>query len=122
VARSLFKVPGNFSDVMSATQAGRATSGGQPNQYQKFENQSGEHRELDDMISKDLAHGMHDMKMEGNASRESGKFQGFREKERVSFGTNMSMDDESSDSGSMEQKDSKLMMTVECFHASKFKD
>jgi hypothetical protein len=28
VARSLFQVPGNFPDVLSATQVGRATSGG----------------------------------------------------------------------------------------------
>jgi hypothetical protein len=41
--------------------------------------------------------------------------------ERVSFGTNMTMKDESSDGSSMDQKSSGLMTAIERFHARKFR-
>jgi hypothetical protein len=43
-------------------------------------------------------------------------------KDRVSFGTNMTTEDESSECDSVEQRDLKLLTAVEHFHARRLKD
>jgi hypothetical protein len=78
--------------------------------------------ELADVIAKDLAHGMYEMKVDGTTSVESREGNHYGGRERVSFGTNMSTEDECSDSGSVEMRDPRLMIAVERFHARKFKD
>jgi hypothetical protein len=49
------------------------------------------------------------------------KHMGSAGKERVSFGTNMTTDEESSDGGSVDQKPEGAMTAIERFHARKFK-
>jgi hypothetical protein len=56
-----------------------------------------------------------------NSPSNSGPYQRLGGKERVSFGTYMSTEEECSDVASIEQKPSELMSAVECFHAQKFK-
>jgi hypothetical protein len=46
---------------------------------------------------------------------------GLAGRERVSFGTNMTIEDESSDGGSVEQKSVGQLTAIERFHAHKFK-
>jgi Fic family protein len=52
----------------------------------------------------------------------SGEAQNSGGKERVSFDTNMSMEDECSDGGPVVQKAPPQMTVVEQFHARKFKE
>jgi hypothetical protein len=56
-----------------------------------------------------------------NSAKASWEAQGSAGKERVSFGTNMMIEDESLDGGSVEQKPASQLTAIEHFHAHKFK-
>jgi hypothetical protein len=56
------------------------------------------------VISRDLAQSVHDLRVARNSPSNSGPSQHSGGKERVSFGTNMSTDEECSDGGLVEQK------------------
>jgi hypothetical protein len=78
--------------------------------------------DFNNVISKKLVHSVHELRVECNSFEASWVAQKSGGRERVSFGTNMLMDEESSDGGSVEQKSLSLMTVVEQFHAKKFSE
>jgi hypothetical protein len=76
---------------------------------------------LKHFISTDLADGVKEMNVEGSLVEEDSYGGQLREgKGRVSFGTNMTMDDESSETGSVHKSPSQFETAIERFHARKF--
>jgi hypothetical protein len=76
---------------------------------------------LQHFISNELADGVKDLNVEGPRVNDEYNVSQHREgKERVSFGTNMATDDESSESGSVHKLPSWLETAIDRFHARKF--
>jgi hypothetical protein len=75
---------------------------------------------VNDEVNK-VTHSVHDLWVTGKSTETSRALQNSGAKERVSFGTNMSTEEDVSDGQSVEQKPLELMTAIERFHARKFK-
>jgi hypothetical protein len=68
-----------------------------------------------------VTHNVHGLRVTGKLIETSRASQNSGGKEKVSFGTNMSTEEDVSDGQSVEQKPPELMTAIERFHARKFK-
>jgi hypothetical protein len=120
-AHSLFQVVGSLGVDRVRTQAPKPPV--QDNAKTLYEQDPTAQNavDLNKVISRDLAQSVHDLQVAGNSPSNSRPSQRSGGKERVSFDTKMSTDEECSDGGSVEQKAQELMSIVERFHARKFK-
>jgi hypothetical protein len=71
-------------------------------------------------VENDLATGVEDLHVHEGMAAEAKEDQKGQLKERISFGTNMTTEDESPGNDSCMQEDAKLLTAVERFHARKF--
>jgi hypothetical protein len=74
------------------------------------------------VVNKELSNSVQELRVTCNSTRMSQASQNLGGKERVSFGTNMSTEEENLDGRSMEQKPPELMTVIKQFHMRKFKD
>jgi hypothetical protein len=75
---------------------------------------------VNDEVNK-VTHSVHDLRVTGKSTETSRALQNSGAKKRVSFGTNMSTEEDVLDGQSVEQKPLELMTAIERFHARKFK-
>jgi hypothetical protein len=124
VAKNLF----SFGTLAPRAQSLRTPQSPSGHKFKEHGMQSGVKKEglgyeagkLNEFISNELVHSVKDMQVDGSSPNRSCSVQSGGAKERVSFGNDMSLSEESDNSANMQQHMQEMKTVVGRFHTKKF--